>query len=200
MKKYNYTSYQNYIEEQKSHQNTVDRTKNRNRAAYIQKIKQHFPSAKSILCVGSRHISEVLSFRNEGYQAIGIDLYSQDTDIIKIVDMHKIKESFCENEFDVIFSCHSLEHSYDPGSVIESFRYVSKQGAFIVLPLSKSPTAKDPCVFEFMEQVNSSPEIKNIENELKDISGCELSVREMVYMPSQFDGIWLSVNWSKFSL
>jgi len=195
MRNYSYSNYQNYIDEQKQHQRTTERTVGRERSCYIDKIRRNFPDAKRILCVGSRHPSEVQSFIEEKFDAIGIDLFSSDLSLIRILDMHKISEEFQENQFDLVFSCHSLEHSYDPGLVLRSFFKVSKMGAFIVLPISVNPTAKDPCVFDFMTHTNLKPEDSLIEKEIMEVSKIKLSIKESSYKPVESDGFWLSVQW-----
>lgn len=197
MKQYNYHNYQNYISEQLAHERTTDRTKYRDRTSYIEKIKNNFPNVKKVLCVGSRHISEVISFRDAGYESIGIDLFSSDESIIRIADMNKLEQYFSNNEFDFIFSCHSFEHCFDPAKVLNSFFQISKFGAFIILPLMKEPNAKDPCVFDFMTKLEQSPSKKEIENELRLISHCKISIDELNYKPTQNDGLWLSLRWEK---
>jgi 2-polyprenyl-3-methyl-5-hydroxy-6-metoxy-1,4-benzoquinol methylase len=195
MRSYNYKDYQNYIDEQKQHQKTAERTKSRERSGYIEKIRKNFPDAKSVLCVGARHPSEVKTFIEEKFEALGIDLFSSDPTLIKVVDMHNINDEFQENQFDLVFSCHSLEHSYDPGLVLRSFYKVSKMGAFIVLPISENPTAKDPCVFDFMTYTNSKPEDALIEKEMIEASKINLSIKESSYKPTESDGFWLSIQW-----
>jgi hypothetical protein len=183
------------MSEQLKHKNTIDRTERRARLPYIQKIRQYFPDARKILCVGARHVSEVIEFRKNGYEALGIDLYSSDESIVRIVDMHKLKTTFLQGEFDLIFSCHSLEHAYDPATVLRGFRHCATIGAFIVLPLAKEPNQKDPCVFNFMTNLVKAPDIKDIENELSAISCTKIEVKEMVYYPNPSDGLWLSIVW-----
>lgn len=197
MKQYNYSNYQNYINEQLAHKRTTDRTKYRDRSAYIEKIKSNFPNIKKVLCVGSRHVSEVISFRDAGYESIGIDLFSSDESIVRIVDMNSLEQHFSDNEFDFIFACHSFEHCFDPAKVLKSFFKISKFGAFIVLPLMKEPNSKDPCVFDFMTKLEHSPSKEEIENELKLVSQSNISLKDLVYRPSQYDGFWLSVQWNK---
>ena len=42
---------------------------------------------------------------------MGIDIYSKHPDVM-VMDMHDM--SFSDNSFDIVFSCHSFEHAYDP--------------------------------------------------------------------------------------
>lgn len=137
------------------HMGSKYRTQSKSYQRYLDALKKSFPVARKILCVGARDVSEVLAFRNAGYDAIGIDLYTDNADIVRVLDMHQLSDTFKENEFDVIFSCHSLEHSYDPEQVLKSFRRIAASGCFLVLPTSFVPDAKDPVVFDFMNAIRN---------------------------------------------
>jgi hypothetical protein len=197
--------YDSYIKHQMSHKNTKNRTARRNYSLYIEKIKDLFPDAKKILCVGSRDEHEVKSLRKSGFEAIGIDLFSNDQSIIKILDMHEIEDNFLENEFDIIFSCHSLEHCCDPERVLRGFHKVSKIGAFIVLPFGKtSVDFTHPVNFDFMSLDNRKTKIENqkdtkvdVENDFNQIlRNKKCSVIDFQFKPVPVsDGYWISVKW-----
>ncbi len=137
------------------HMGSKYRTQSKSYQRYLDALKKSFPVARKILCVGARDVSEVLAFRNAGYDAIGIDLYTDNADIVRVLDMHQLSDTFKENEFDVIFSCHSLEHAYDPEAVLRSFRNIATSGCFLILPTSSMPDSKDPVVFDFMNTVQN---------------------------------------------
>lgn len=196
--KYEYKSYDEYISAQLSHELTKDRTKSRPFLQYIEEIKNNFSNAKKIICVGARDISEVNALRIAGYDAIGIDLFSSNHDVIKILDMHNLEENFEENEFDIVYACHSLEHSYDPEKVLNGFKKISKIGAFIVLPFLKNEHLKDPISFRFMKEYNANLEsmISLIEEDFEKL-GCTCKVTDLKINPLQnnVDGYWISLYW-----
>lgn len=157
---YNY-SYEEYLNAQKAHVSTAKRTKVRNRIADFEHIRSIFGFENlKVLCVGCRDYSELADFKTNNFQPVGIDLYSTHSEI-QICDMHKLDEKFSENEFDFAYLSHVLEHSYNPHIVLQSLRKITKKGLYIILPLLKEPTPKDPCVFSIMKSVSSLEAIQN---------------------------------------
>ena len=132
-------------------------------------------------------------------------------EVIKLVDMHNIETTFEENEFDVIFSCHSFEHSRYPDKVFRGFRKCAKIGAFIVLPFQLEPNSKDPTVFSFMEAGGCKFKVDNpgegitkemIQKDFNELleNDIECRVKDLVVCPlrpNKDDGYWISVNWNK---
>ena len=158
MKVFEYENYDHYLRRQKEHEGTKTWTAGKSYEKYIENVKISFPNAKKILCVGARDDAEVLSFRKAGYESIGIDLFSSDQSVIKVIDMQEMSNYFSENQFDVVFSCHSLEHAYDPERVLKSIRKIASQGCFLILPNSFNPTGKDPIVYDFMDAIKNDPD------------------------------------------
>ena len=218
MKVFKYNSYEQYIACQKEHERTKERTKGRPFDMYIQKIKDNFgESVKKILCVGSRDISEVLAFREAGYEAIGIDLFSEDESIIKILDMNSLGLNFEEDQFDLVFSCHSFEHTPYPALLFQSFLKVSKFGCFMVLPFHFDPHHKDPLVLNFMNygqlegegvtehliefDFNELLKTQLIVNNDQQISWkkdkrCKVTDLDIFPLkPKRDDGYWISFEW-----
>jgi hypothetical protein len=113
--------------------NTHLRSKKRRRD--IHNIKNIFKneSIKKVLCIRARHDSEVRDFKKHFENCVGIDILKQTKHILKI-DAHEIKENFSENEYDLVYASHCLEHMVDPEIVMEGIRYVSKFGCFVTLP------------------------------------------------------------------
>ena len=211
-KSFKFEEHDKYIQHQiDRHIATENRTAGRPHQLYINKIKTIFPEAKKILCVGARHISEVEAFTNNGFEALGIDLFSSNQEIIRLLDMHNIPEAFEENEFDLIFSCHSLEHSLHPDKVFRGFRKCAKIGAFIALPFQLEPNSKDPTVFSFMEAggckfksdnpgegVTKEMVQEDFNDLLEDNVTCEIADLVICPLrPNKDDGYWISVNWNK---
>lgn len=85
-----------------------------------------------ILCVGARGGYEVQTFQNLGYKnVVGIDLV-EGKNVIKM-DMHYMK--FNNEEFDLIFSSHNLEHSNNPNLVISEFNRVLKGNGYVAIEI-----------------------------------------------------------------
>ena len=205
-KSHKHNSYEEYINQQSQHMNSMYRTARKSYEPYYKRILEDFSDhdIKNILCVGARDPSEVNFFREKGLNAIGIDLFSADQSVIKVLDMHIIEQAFSENEFDIIFSCHSLEHSVRPDIVLGGMRKISKYGAFIVLPLCESPHKKDPVVFSFMEKAgdegDTSVTSEEAQTDFQEILGneCLLSgFSQLPQLPDKDDGFWFSILWNK---
>ncbi len=185
---FKYENYDHYLRRQKEHEWTKDWTSGKSYNGYIDAVKTAFPNAKKILCIGARDASEVMSFRKSGYDAIGIDLFTSEPDIVKIVDMQEMDNHFSENEFDIIFSCHSLEHAFDPIRVLKSIKRIASQGSFLILPNSYMPTGKDPIVYNFMDVIRNDP------NKAEEVSTTSL-------IPDEFSNLVsakLDMNFYKF--
>jgi len=96
-----------------------------------------------VLCVGCRNTNELEQMESIGFgQVTGIDLFSQDPRI-QVMDMHDMQ--FKDNTFDVVYSCHNLEHSYDHSVVIAQIIRVLKPGGHVVVevPLCYETSATD---------------------------------------------------------
>ena len=96
-----------------------------------------------VLCIGARDIIEVNYIRSKGAKrVIGIDLYSTDKDI-HVMDMHNMM--FSDNSFDIVYSSHSLEHSYDIQQVVNEIIRVARPNAYIAIemPIQFEPRGAD---------------------------------------------------------
>jgi ubiquinone/menaquinone biosynthesis C-methylase UbiE len=95
---------------------------------------------------------EVQDFISSGFNAIGTDILDK-TKLIKKIDAHDLDKHFAEDEFDIIFASHVLEHVLDAKKVMRNIRYIAKEGVFIVLPITRGrgPTWKHPTIFEIMK-------------------------------------------------
>jgi len=85
-------------------------------------LEEYLPENSSdleTLCVGCRDTRELDEFKRVlRIQPTGLDLFSSDARI-KVGDMHKMP--FEDNQFDLLYSCHSLEHSYDIKVALNEF-------------------------------------------------------------------------------
>jgi SAM-dependent methyltransferase len=117
------------------------------RIAYlVRRLMEHDQrgsSNRSVLCVGCRNTHELHALEDAGFeQVIGIDLFRSDDAIVQM-DMHRM--TFPDKHFDVIFSCHSLEHAYDPAAVLQEFaRVVRDDGVCVIeVPIRYKISATD---------------------------------------------------------
>lgn len=84
-----------------------------------------------VLCIGCRNIGEINYFKSKGARkVVGIDLFSENKEII-VMDMHNM--TFQDNTFDVIFSCHSLEHAQDYKKVVSELVRVAKNSSIFII-------------------------------------------------------------------
>jgi ubiquinone/menaquinone biosynthesis C-methylase UbiE len=145
-----------------------------------------------MLCIGCRHDSEIVSFNKNGFSASGIDV-AIETDLIKRMNAHDIKETFSENEFDVVYSSHSLEHMYDPKLVLEGIKKISKHGVFIVLPIqiNGQPSHSHPTMFDVM--LNPPQRLKK-DNPVLDDFSC-LGEFKVSYYKKSYDEIIMYLTW-----
>ncbi len=140
--------YQNYLKAQIF----TSLRKNENqglqsRTVYLAgKLKMFLPEPvreKTILCVGCRNRFELDEIEKIcGCKAQGLDLFSGDARIHK-GDMHAMP--FADSCFDAVYSCHSLEHSYDKDTVLKEFVRVAKPGGLLVIeiPVTFTPSPSD---------------------------------------------------------
>ena len=177
-----YKNYQDYLSIQiRRHELTTDRTVSRQQIRFndIERIKSNLPEVKKILCVGCRHEIEVKDFIDAGFDAIGIDILSNTSSYIITCDMHDILNHWKENDFDLIYMSHSLEHSYNPIELLKDIMVISKYGIYLVLPIQDKPDEKDPTVFNFMHS-NANAFEEEIEESFKQL-GLSFSVNNVIY-------------------
>ncbi|MBU1863204.1 MAG: class I SAM-dependent methyltransferase, partial [Candidatus Omnitrophica bacterium] len=112
-------------------------------------------SELTVLCIGCRSIEEINDFKAlKTRKVVGIDLFSEDREIM-VMDMHNM--SFDDNSFDIIFSCHSLEHARNYKKVISEFIRVAKNGSMFVIevPVQYGARGTDLWDFESLENVRN---------------------------------------------
>jgi len=141
---------------------TKDPRSEKSRSEDISFMREFFEKEiKSVLCIGCRDDSELQSFISSGIDAKGVDINDNPSPRIIRLDAAKISNTFKENEFDIIYSRHSLEHIIDPDSFLESAGSIAKLGIYIVLPPGKEPRQGHPTHFNIMKEVTE----KDVESE-----------------------------------
>jgi len=111
-------------------------------------IKYHFPKANTILCIGARDDSEVLSFIKQGFLAEGIDV-SNETQLITRKDISELDNNI---QYDIVYCSHVLEHISDPSVALHQIRKISRMGVFIILPIDNgNPNIEHPTIYDIMK-------------------------------------------------
>jgi SAM-dependent methyltransferase len=114
------------------------------------------PEWQRVLCIGCRNRSELDYFKSKGKAAVvGIDLFSTSPDIL-VMDMHKM--DFAGASFDLIFSSHSLEHSYDFPAVVREIVRVARPGAWVAVevPVCYPTTPEDLIDFKDLDTLHAA--------------------------------------------
>lgn len=107
---------------------------------------------KKVLCVGARSIYEIETFKSFGAkEVIGIDLFSE-TPEIKIMDMHNM--DFEDNSFDILFSCHSLEHARNYEKALSEFKRVIKNNGIIAIEAPVNYKTDEVDIWDFKSGTN----------------------------------------------
>ncbi len=112
--------------------------------------------SSSVLCVGCRNTIELDLFATAGVgEVVGIDLVSQRPDIL-VMDMHDL--SFASDRFDAVYSSHSLEHSYDVGTVVSELARVGRPGGVVGMevPLGEGSSRADRIAFASLADLRAA--------------------------------------------
>jgi len=136
----NSSSYEGYISHQSSHAANSHRSERRYSTPHIcagltKGILSAFGEIESILAIGTRGRAEINFLKEFTAEVTGIDLFVSPLceEIVKC-DMHCVDEMFEENAFDIVYSCHSLEHAANPVKLLANIKKVGRRGAFFVVP------------------------------------------------------------------
>jgi len=124
--------YESYVVKQLERTMSKRDTKRQHTQIMINKIAELVDiSTCDVLCVGCRNTAEIDYFLQKGArQVTGIDLYSTSPEVL-VMDMHNM--TFPADSFDIVYSTHSLEHSYDIQKVVDEFVRVCKNGGVVMI-------------------------------------------------------------------
>lgn len=183
MKRYDYVSYQEYLDVQ--YRTNIDRKfltklKFDLRAEDIENIKSLF-KGRRCLCVGCREDAEVDDFVKNGFEALGIDILPTERQVQG--DMNRLDKYFSPESFDVAYSCHTLEHTYDPLKVLRMVRSICSEGIYLVLPIRDEPDCEEPVFLDTMRSRKTS----DLEELKPGVGAFELLggwIRDDPYLPS----------------
>ena len=112
-----------------------------------------------VLCVGCRDTRE-LDFVESAVscKATGLDLFSFN-DRIVIGDMHKMP--FDDNSFDSVYSCHSLEHSWDLDVALSEFKRVVRPEGSITIEIPINYTTNETDLHDLKQGIRVLDHLKD---------------------------------------
>ena len=93
----------------------------------------HIEKGCRVLCLGARFGDEVRAFRKLGYDAIGIDLYADEGDLVIKGDWNDLP---FENEFDVIYT-NSIDHAWSIEKMIVQIEKALKPDGMVIIALDQ---------------------------------------------------------------
>jgi SAM-dependent methyltransferase len=100
------------------------------------RFDNYIPTGCRILCLGARFGEEVKAFRKLGYDAVGIDLWADEGDLVIKGDWNDLP---FENEFDVIYT-NSIDHANSIETLIEQIKKALKPNGMVVIALDQNHT------------------------------------------------------------
>ena len=183
MDRYKYDSYQEYLDVQfqtNINRKFITHLKFDLRSEDIENIKSVF-AGRRVLCVGCREDAEVNDFISNGFTAKGIDILPTENQIQG--DVNRLDKYFSDNEFDIAYSCHTLEHTYDPMKVLSFLRRICGEGIYLVLPIRDHPDAEEPIFMEFMQSLKDE-DLMELEPGLGSFDLMGKWIRDDPYLPS----------------
>lgn len=174
-------------------------------------IRSAFGIPAGILSVGTRAAAEIEFLEtvcDPGSRVIGCDLVENvnSHENIMICDMHNLEEKFSENEFDIMYSAHALEHSLRPQAHLRQVKEICRRGAAMVLPdmigMDRGPTNGHPLWIKCLTRRELFTKL-NVQLWLDDMMGvgfCEVdSIHVVQYSDKHksFSDYMVCIKWQK---
>jgi SAM-dependent methyltransferase len=100
------------------------------------RFENHIPQGCKVLCLGARFGEEVRAFRRLGYDAIGIDLWADEEDLVIKGDWNDLP---WEKEFDVIYT-NSIDHANNIETLIDQIKKALKPVGKVIIALDQNHT------------------------------------------------------------
>ncbi len=118
-------------------------------------MRENGVEGKTVLCLGSRDDSEVQSFLDNGYDAMGIDLYK--TKLITKCDMARIygHPILKFKKFDIVIAIEALEHCLDFDGLVRGLRLVCTGYFVCMFPILDEPDWWDCNRPDFLDYVDT---------------------------------------------
>lgn len=174
-----FSSYEEYLRDQcdrgrQTRGLTTKYAAHRNRL--IELVHEYCPEARTALCLGARHPIEVQSLIESGFDAEGIDLFADDC--IRKCDMAQLdlEPAFRERQFDLFFSCFSLDHCFDIDRFCEHVLPKCRRvvaGAVSIRNIARA-SAWNCIVFDFQKRDATAGDFEKV------FAGFEVACREIV--------------------
>ena len=127
----------------------------------IEKIRQYVDVEEKVLILGARRGSEVLFFREAGYDKItAVDLYDPPlSDLVVTGDAHFLSEIDNCQGFSLVFAHHVFEHFFKPSKVLEEIHKVSLEKSFLYIGL---PFAKGRNEYDAQDEFSTQQEFEQM--------------------------------------
>jgi hypothetical protein len=104
-----------------------------------------------IVCMGVRQGKEIDVWKQFGFnKIIGIELAKSTRQDVIEADFANLKNVIDDSSVDLIYSCHSFEHSFSVNNTITEWRRILKNNSFIwiTIPHYHTPDASDPILIK----------------------------------------------------
>ena len=138
-----YASYEDYLADQVEKLNLrEDYVRQKSRRKYFDFcadfacFENYLDKGCKILCLGARFGEEVRAFRALGYDAIGIDLWGAEGDLVIKGDWNDLP---FENELDVIYT-NSIDHAWSVDMLVGQIKKALKPAGKVIIALDQNHT------------------------------------------------------------
>jgi hypothetical protein len=167
VKHFQFRDYASYLKSQRRKAKKTQYKTSDKKAYYRQvakNLKSTYPEFDKIICVGCRHETEIQCFKDNGFDAVGIDLF-EDASIIQC-DMSKIHEHpyFKDKTIPVMYASHSLEHCLDFDGFLKGVDHLGVKVLRVECPFVDKIRSWDCTFYDFM-----NPALEDLEDINKSI-------------------------------
>ncbi len=144
----------------------------------LQAFRKYHPAQGKVLDIGCRDDGLKEFFNSNGFEWVGCDKYKNDN-----VDECLMEDLKYEDEsFDILFVCHSFEHTERPAETLREFKRVLKKGGILFI---STP-------------VHCSHQVVEADNDHINVLTEMQMTRYMKYVNFKLEGIWVELNITGF--